>query len=168
MVINGESAKVQRRRQKTAPLPTLFIGEYLAAVTEGKRVAIPKRFREQFGSNDLVITRGYEGCMVIVAQAQFARLLEGITDVPFISADKRETSRFLLSGAHEIEPDAQGRIILPESLVQYAAVSGGDVVFIGVGNWVEVWDKSAWQEYQKRLTQESVTIADRLLGNVQA
>lgn len=168
MVNIGEASQSAQRRQKTAPLPTLFIGEYLAAVTEGKRVAIPKRFREQFGSKLLVITRGYEGCMVIVARSQFAQLLEGITNVPFISADKRETSRFLLSGAHEIEPDAQGRVILPESLVQYASISGNDVVFIGVGNWVELWDKDAWQQYQKRLTQESVTIADRLLGNVQA
>lgn len=146
----------------------MYLGEYSISVTSGNRVAIPKRLRGQLnksgGTNGgLVVTRGYEGCIVLVAESEFHELLNGVSDIPFISANKRETARFLLSGAHEVELDAQGRFIIPESLHQYAKITDGKVVFLGVGNWIEIWDEAVWQEYRARLDDNSSEIAERLL-----
>lgn len=142
----------------------MFIGEYITSVTTGNRIAIPKPLRQQLKGAEIILTRGYEGCMVLVDEASFDKLLEGIANVPFISADKREVSRFLLSGAHSVSIDGQGRVVLPESLLRYASVKSEQVAVLGVGSWVEIWDEHEWLKYQEKMNKQSQTIADRLMS----
>ena len=139
----------------------MYLGEYRSSITSGSRIAIPKPFRT-FGDDGVVLTRGYEGCIVLIGKSSFEKLLEGVADMPFILADKRLTARFLLAGAHEVVPDAQGRFVLPESLAEHAGVTSQEVAFLGLGNWIEIWDLARWKEYQKKLDGESVEIANRL------
>jgi MraZ protein len=141
----------------------MILGEYTSSITAGKRIAVPKMFRERLGEESLIITRGYEQCLVLVGKGSFEQLLSGVLNIPFISTEKRETSRFLLSSAQEVTPDDQGRVVLADNLLQYAGLSNKEVVFIGVGMWVEIWDKEVWQKYQRKLDRESSTIADRLM-----
>ena len=145
----------------------MLIGEYTTSITSGKRVAIPKQLRAQLGQGQVVLTRGYEGCVVLVSKKSFEGLLVGVSDAPFISADKRETARFLLGGAHEMEPDGQGRVVLPESLVAHAELTGQEVVFVGVGNWVEIWGRTRWEKYKQQLDGQASEIAGRLVNSSQ-
>lgn len=139
----------------------MLIGEYTSSLTSGHRVAIPKKFRQELGTGRLVLTRGYEGCLVLVSVEQFKNLTAGVAKMPFTVGDVRETTRFLLGGAHEVSPDAQGRIVIPESLLEHARIAG-EVVFLGLGKWVEVWDKSRWQEHRRKLENKAGEIGDRL------
>lgn len=141
----------------------MFLGEYTTSITTGNRIAIPKKFRERLQGEGIVLTRGYEGCIVLIGKNDFEKLLTGVSDIPFISADKRETSRFLLAGAHEVGPDRQGRVVVPDSLIKHARLNlKGEVTFLGIGTWVEVWDKKQWEKYQKKLDSQSTEIANRL------
>lgn len=138
----------------------MLVGEYQTKLTEGQRLTIPKKFREGLGAS-LLLTRGYEGCLVLVNKKQFEKLTVGVADKPFIQGDVRETTRFLLSGAHEIDLDEQGRFVLPASLRQEVGITN-EVVFLGLLNWVEVWDHNLWQEHKVSLAKKSTEIADRL------
>jgi MraZ protein len=142
---------------------TMFIGEYKTSITEGFRVAIPKKLREKLQSNTWILTKGFEGCVVLVEQSHFEKLLDGVQDLPFVMADKRETSRFLLASAHEVIADRQGRVVLPSSLINHAAIKDkGNVCVVGVGMWIEIWDGQAWDAYQDNLSSQAPEIADRL------
>lgn len=55
----------------------------------------------------------------------------------------RDTDRFILASAYEATPDAQGRVVLPESLAGYAHLAES-VVFLGLGDRVELWNKDEW------------------------
>lgn len=140
----------------------MFLGEYQASVTSGNRIAIPKNFRKVLGDAELIVTKGYEESIVLVEKKNFETLLTGVADMPFIATAKRETSRFLLSGAHEVGADKQGRIVIPESLLKHADIASESVVFLGVGSWVEIWDQSRWEQYEAKLKKDSATIADKL------
>ncbi len=54
--------------------------------------------------------------------------------------------RFFLSGAAECELDKQGRILVPQTLRDYAGIDK-DVAVVGVSSRVEIWDKDKWQNY---------------------
>jgi len=138
----------------------MLIGEHVYKVGEKNRVALPKAFREEIGSK-IVVTRGYEGCLVVVSPAQWEGLISDAASGPFVSSPVRDTSRFLLGGAAEIELDEQGRFVLPKSLVDYAGVAD-EVCFLGLGRWVEIWDKGRWAERQKYLAEEAGEIAEKL------
>ena len=137
----------------------MLIGSYPAKLSHKGRTAIPKKFRDELG-NQVIITQGYEHCLTLVSTEAWSKLTN--FDKPFILDAARDTDRFLLGNAFENEPDDQGRIIIPAALKSYANLSD-DIIFIGVGNRVEVWNANKWQEYQEYLAQHSNEIAKRLI-----
>jgi MraZ protein len=67
----------------------------------------------------------------------------------------------LVGGAKEIELDAQGRFVIPQPLHEHADLKD-EVVFIGLANWIEIWDKQKWQERLKYLKENSDQIAQEI------
>lgn len=137
----------------------MFIGEYQTQLGDKNRLALPKKLR----SSDavLIATRGYENCVLIVDSSRWNTLISEINKKPLLNLTLRDTKRFLIGGAHELELDAQGRFVLPESLKQYAHIDK-EVVFLGVGEWIEIWDLDAWKSKLDYLSKNSADIADRL------
>lgn len=138
----------------------MLIGEYKSRLGEKKRVSLPKKFREQLGEN-LILTRGYEQALIIVNEKMWKKVATEVMNGSFINKDIRDTSRFLVGGAKEISLDTQGRFVIPESLLEHAEIKK-DVVFIGLYNWVEVWDKDKWQERLKYLKEHGEEIAQEI------
>ena len=138
----------------------MLIGEYKSKVGEKKRVSLPKKFREELGSN-LILTRGYEQALIVVNEKLWKKVATEVIDGSFINKDIRDTSRFLVGGAKEISTDMQGRFVIPESLFEYAQLKE-DVVFIGLINWIEIWDKERWQERLEYLKEHGDEIAQEI------
>jgi MraZ protein len=138
----------------------MIIGEYHQKLGEKSRIAFPKKFREELG-NKLIITKGYEGCLVIVSPAQWEELVKESVSGPFVSGLIRDTSRFLLASASELDLDNQGRFVLPEFLKIYAQIAK-EGVFIGLARWVELWDSEIWSKKVTEIEKNSSEIADKL------
>lgn len=138
----------------------MLIGNYHARVSPKGRTALPKKFRDDLGG-DIIITQGYENSLVLVSAKSWSHFLAGSSDLPFVVAPARETDRFLMGNAFEVKPDAQGRFVVPPPLRRYAQI-GDAVVFVGVGNRVEIWDASHWEEYRTYLDEHSQEIAEKL------
>lgn len=138
----------------------MVIGQYQVKISSKGRTALPKRFREFLGDN-LVVTVGYEKSLMLVSSRDWQSLIEGTKDKPFILNSARDTNRFLLGEASEIDLDDQGRFVIPAYLRDYAKI-GEELVFLGLNKYVEVWAKESWQEYQKYLHENIGKIAERL------
>jgi len=135
-------------------------GEYTSPLGEKNRIAIPKKLRALLGT-EIVITRGYEHCLIIVDQTRWEILLSEINKRPLLSMNVRDTKRFIIGGAFRISLDTQGRFVLPESLITYASI-GAETTFLGVGEWVEIWDSNRWKVKLNELSIHAADIADRL------
>ena len=138
----------------------MIIGEFRNKLVSGNRLAFPKKFRDEMGAK-LIITKGYEGCLVIVDEKGWASLIEGAAGGPFVNQSVRDTSRFLLGSAAEIELDDQGRFVLPTSLKDYSSISE-EVVFLGLRRWVELWSQDKWTERTKYIDEHSGEIGEKL------
>jgi MraZ protein len=136
----------------------LLIGNYVTKIGLKGRIAFPKKFRKLLGKK-IILTKGYESCLVAVAEARWQELVG--EPEPFILTPARETERFLLSNAFEIDLDAQGRFVMPVPLREFAGIKG-EVVFAGAGNRVEIWAKGAYEKYQKYLGENAEGIAQKL------
>ena len=121
----------------------MLIGQYKVNVGLKKRIAAPKKFREELGDK-LIITRGFEECLVIVNEKAWLDITSDVSTAPYGLAEMREVSRFLVGGAAEVELDSQGRFVIPDNLLEYAGINS-EVLFIGLMRWVEIWDKSKWE-----------------------
>jgi MraZ protein len=153
MVKSGEQAKL--------------IGEYRGKIIAGHRVALPAQFRKQIGK-EFIITKGYEGCLLIVPAASWNTLVEPMQSRSFLDRNVRDSLRFLVGSAFDMDADGQGRIVVPEALrlysqIQFVEKKDAEVVFVGLVNWIEVWERSKWQARTAYLDDNADTIAQELL-----
>jgi len=140
----------------------MLIGNYKSKLAANGRTACPAKFRNELGDH-LVLLHGYEQCLMLVKPEFISQLTA--QDKPFAMSAARATDRFILGNAFELELDDQGRMIIPASQKEYAQLIGNDVIFVGVGNRVEIWDPNKWDEYQKYLQSEGSTLAETLVNS---
>ena len=138
----------------------MLIGEFETRLTDKNRLAIPKKIRDEM-KEGLIIARGYEGCLILLDNKRWKLLETVISKEPILNLSIRDTKRFLLGGASELELDNQGRFVLANNLKDYAEINE-EIVFIGLIDWVEIWNKDKWQEKLKELSKNASDIADKL------
>ena len=139
----------------------MLIGQHEGKVGAKGRLALPKKFREILGDR-LIITLGYENSLIIVSEKGWKALLEGTEGKPFIQSEARETQRFLLGSASNVELDSKGRFIIPSYLRNFGKIKE-DVVFLGLSRYVELWDKQLWEEYRANLEKNIDRISQKLV-----
>lgn len=122
----------------------MFMGEYSHTIDAKGRLIVPSRFREQLG-NEFVVTKGLDGCLFVYPNDEWKNIEEKFRNIPLTTKDARKFSRFFFAGAASCEVDKQGRILLPQVLRTFAELEK-DVVFVGVLNRVEIWNKDKWQD----------------------
>jgi len=127
-------------------------------------VALPSKFRKELGQKPIV-AKWYEDCLVIVSKANWNVLLQRLTgEAAIITAPVRDTDRFILGSAYELEPDNQGRMIIPESLASYASLKE-EIIFLGLGERVEVWDKQDWKKREGLIADKAANLIEEIAKN---
>lgn len=123
----------------------MFIGEYRHSLDDKSRVIIPAKYREQLAAQ-CVLTKGLDGCLFIYTQTEWTSFELKLKALPLTNTNARKFVRFFLSGAVECTADKQGRILMPNHLKVYSGIEK-DIVFIGMGNRIEVWSSEKWDAY---------------------
>lgn len=124
----------------------MFFGTYTPKLDDKGRLFLPAKFRDEL-KEGLVVTRGQERCLNVWSRAEFDRLTERLGSLPITNKAGRDYVRMLFAGASEDMPDKQGRITLPAMLRTYAGLAK-ECVVAGAMNRVEIWDVTAWTEYE--------------------
>ena len=122
----------------------MFMGEYNHNVDTKGRLIIPAKFRESLGER-FVVTRGLDGCLFVYDNSEWETFEKKLQTMLMGIKDSRNYARFFLAKASEVEVDKQGRILIPQKLREYAGLEK-DVVMVGVGNRVEIWNKDTWED----------------------
>ena len=104
----------------------------------------PAKFREPLGE-EFVLTRGLDGCLYIYPMDEWEAFEEKLRALPLTNKDARAFSRFFVAGATTCELDKQGRILVPQTLREFAGLEK-DVILAGNLSRVEVWSKEKWSE----------------------
>ena len=142
----------------------MLSGSYLGSLSEKRRIAIPKRFLEELGEKP-IIAKWYEDCLVLVSSIFWNELFTRLTGGrKAISYGVRDIERFVLGSAFEVEPDEQGRIIIPEILAKYANLRS-EVVFIGLRDRIEIWPREIWDEKSGKLAATTKEFIENLAKN---
>ena len=140
----------------------MLIGEHEHRIDAKRRLSLPAKMRRVFGGV-VILTRGLDRCLFIYAKDEWAGKSRALAVHSEGNADSRQYVRSRLSGAEEVEIDALGRILVPERLTTYAALSTG-VTIIGVGNHAEIWDTEKWKAYRDEMESRTDELAERMGG----
>ncbi len=132
----------------------MLYGGYQHNIDKKGRVFIPSKMRDELGA-EFIICKGIYGkrCLCVYSLAQWEKLVENIGTLPVTKSSV--VKRFLYDGAFNVECDAQGRILIPNVLREYAELES-EAHIIGMDTNLEIWNTTLWQEENEKYTPESV------------
>lgn len=131
----------------------MFLSEYVHTIDDKGRLTIPAKYRGALAAG-LVVTRGFDQNLMIFPLDGWRQLADQIIARPLGDESLRTFRRRVFSGAVDLTPDRQGRIVLPNYLRDFAGIEG-EVVVAGMYNYVEVWNTEAWQRVRETIENSS-------------
>lgn len=138
----------------------MILGRFEGKLTKKRQIVLPERFRRDLGA-ELIITKGIGRFLFLISLKEVNSLLVGTEETLVLSKNARDLQRYLLGNATEVRTDTFGRFVIPEYLREYANLKK-TVIFAGVKNKVEVWDKQAWESQQAFLDLRAEAVAERI------
>lgn len=121
------------------------------------RMAIPARYRERIASGcdgHMVLTIDTEeSCLLLYPLNEWEIIQERIEALPSLQPEGRRLQRLLIGHATDLDMDANGRLLLPALLRDYAGLSKA-VILLGQGRKFEIWDEARWNATRERYLQE--------------
>ena len=143
----------------------MFYGEYLHSIDRKGRLILPAKFREVAKGNfveKFFVTRGLDKCLFMFAEEEWRAQEIKFKSISFTKQEARTFNRLYFSGAVEVLPDRQGRILLPQYLKDFAEIKK-DVMLVGVSSRIEIWARDKWQEFYGNSRQSFEQIAEKLM-----
>lgn len=120
----------------------MFLGEFRHTLDEKSRITLPAKYRPELVAG-VVMTTGFDHCLLVFSQQEFDRLAEKMNNIQFIGREQSSLRRKFYSDGCDVVPDKQGRVIIPEQLCAYAGITT-EVVIAGIGRYIELWNPDEW------------------------
>lgn len=131
----------------------MFRGVHNINLDAKGRMAIPARYRQllhESNNGALVVTIDTEeACLLVYPLSEWEPIQAKIEALPSFNPAARRIQRLLIGHATDIELDANGRLLLPSPLREYAGLDK-KMVMMGQGNKFELWDEAHWAERRQR------------------
>lgn len=134
----------------------MFFGETSITLDAKGRMALPTRYRDaiaQASANRLVLTYSAfdAGCLWLYPEPEWERVRDQVMRLSTFNASHRSLQRRLVGSATQLEPDSNGRLLLPQTLRQVAGLEK-KVVLMGMGARFEIWNENVLN--QRRAEEE--------------
>jgi len=129
-----------------------FRGTYDHTLDAKSRLTVPSRYRAALADGVVMaMPVDLKPCIGVWRPQEYETYTRrALADLPSLSPRLTELERFLYGSSHDAELDAAGRIMIPSSLREEAHLAK-DVVVVGVGDRLELWDKRAWGDHRSTL-----------------
>src|SRR5205085_1990040 len=101
----------------------MLIGQFTHDIDPKKRLTLPAKWRGDLGKK-VVVTTGLDTSLFVYPLKEWEKIAEKLSEMSFGNADSRHFNRFLLTNAFETDVDAQGRILIPDVLKDFAHLDG--------------------------------------------
>lgn len=121
----------------------MFQGPSSLSLDAKGRLSVPTRHRDALGASQgqLTITKHPHGCLMIFPRLEWDSFRERIAELPM---QAQWWKRIFLGNAMDLEMDATGRVLVSPELRTAAGISR-DVVLLGMGSYLELWDAATYQ-----------------------
>ncbi|MCW6652212.1 division/cell wall cluster transcriptional repressor MraZ [Aerococcaceae bacterium NML191292] len=139
----------------------MLIGEFQHNIDTKGRLIMPAKFRADLGAQ-FIVTKGLDGCLFGFPMESWAALQEKLKALSLVKKDARSFVRSFYSAATEVEIDKQGRINLPQNLIELAGIEK-ECRVIGVSDRIEIWSSERWEAYASAADENFEEIAEEMM-----
>jgi MraZ protein len=142
-----------------------FTGEYDCKIDAKGRMVLPAKIKNslpEISGSELVLRRGFEPCLVLYPMVEYKKIYSKIAGLNEFNAEYRNLQRNFFRGNAIVELDAAGRILFPKNMTSYAGLEKESIV-VGMGNRVEIWEPSRYDEFLIKDQQAFSELAEKHL-----
>ena len=126
-----------------------LLGQHRYQLDAKGRIALPRKFAEAFGEG-VYLTLGQDDCLWVFPKDEWDRRSEEIRRRPLSGQTARAYSRMFFGFAERMDLDGQGRLVIPQILRTQAGLAK-EVVVLGVGERLEIWEAATWAREEQSL-----------------
>jgi MraZ protein len=139
----------------------LLTGTHPRTLDDKKRLTLPKRTREQVGEvTQLFVAPGSDQSLWIYTKDELERVSVKLDQTPATDAEARVFRRLFYAQMEEVDLDRNGRILIPDRLVQFAGLEH-EVVLLGIRDHLELWNAQRYQAYFEKHSPEFDKVAEQ-------
>ena len=138
-----------------------FSGTYEHTLDAKNRLTVPSKYRAALAGT-VFLVRGVDPCIELYPAATYNAMTEAtLARVNPLSPQGRQLRRVLHASSVEQQLDSAGRVTLPPRLMEHAGIER-DVVILGTGDCLELWDRAAWEDYDRELVARAPELTEQL------
>ena len=131
-----------------------FHGTFEHTLDAKNRLTVPAKFRAALAGK-VFLVRGADPCISLYPEATYSELTEtALQGMNPFSTQARELKRMFYGNATDTELDSAGRVMLTPRHLEHGGIDR-EVVITGAGDCLELWDRSAWEAYDRDLSQRA-------------
>ena len=142
-----------------------FTSEYTCKLDAKGRLVLPARMKASLpniASEELFMREGFEPCLELYPLVEYKKIYSKIAGLNEFNAEYRKLQRNFFRGSTTVELDASGRLLVPKTMLQYAQLNK-DVIVVGMGNRMEIWNPDMYEKYIIQDPQELSELAEKHL-----
>jgi MraZ protein len=140
-----------------------FRGTFDHTLDAKNRLTVPARYRAALAEGVvLAMPLDQRPCVAIWRPQEYdTYTTAALAGMPALSPRRNELERFFYGSSQDADLDAAGRIMVPGFLGDHASLSK-EVVVVGVGDHMELWDRTAWSEHRTTLLSSVAEVTARV------
>ena len=153
MVENGSRWCKTEPKNHRKEAENMLSGEFKHTLDPKKRLFIPAKHREELGESFMVARSIRDNCLKVYSMSEWDKYIE-----PILKMDRKDSEvilRTLHRNAAQVSPDAQGRIVLTQGLIEHAQIEKNAVI-VGCGDYAEIWSESLYNISVEQEDQEAI------------
>jgi MraZ protein len=128
-----------------------FHGTFEHTLDAKHRLTVPSKFRGALAGRAFLV-KGVDRCISVYPEQTYSAMTEAaLSGLNHFSPEARELRRFFNANAEDVELDNAGRVMLPRTHLEHAGIDR-QVVILGAGDSLELWDHETWKTYDTDLT----------------
>jgi MraZ protein len=144
----------------------LLKGHHVNSINEKGRLSIPSKFRDilkESGTSYLIVTKSLDRCLLAFAPDDWERMEKLASTLSMVKKQDIWFKRHLVGSAEECPIDAQGRILIPSGLREYAYLKK-KCLLVGIIDRFEIWDQDTYHKCMKEALEDSEKMREELAG----
>ncbi len=139
----------------------MLLGSFTGVELSEEGVIVPPPLRAGL-EQGFVVTRGLDGCVAVFPLSEWDTVLQRMErGTSFLLGAARVFQRHLYGGASAGSLSSEGRMMVPGHLRRYARL-GDEVVIVGVGARLEIWNSERWNEEESSIEKQAEAVSEAL------
>lgn len=146
-----------------------MIGVHELKADEKARILLPSALKKQllpYLEDGFILKRSvFQKCLELYPMKEWDKIMAKLNKLNRFVKKNNDFIRMYTAGVRIVEIDANGRLLIPKDLVNYAGIQG-EIVLNAMGAWIEIWDREAYESTINDPRVDFASLAEEVMGSL--